>query len=159
MARRIDHRQMSLLDLLAAPAEPAWWYDTWRDGDPIPAGWYPPKPSDEVRKPRRVSISTQGLDDDLADEVIRVMRAGWFAGYPFPIAGVHETVRRDGEVLAVLEAFDGGLAEVRLEGEPGAWKMWWQYVPGASARDCYSGLAFEETSRTWQRLPAITALD
>ncbi|MCJ2078112.1 nucleotide-binding protein [Methylobacterium sp. E-016] len=149
---------MNLLDLLAAPAEAAWWYDSWQDGDPIPAGWYPPKPGAEVRKPTRVTI-VHGRDDDLADEVIRFLREGWFAGHPFPIAGVHETVRRDGEVLAVLEAYDGGIAEVRLEGERGAWRMWWQYVPGASARDCYSGLAFDETSRTWQHLPAITSLD
>jgi hypothetical protein len=44
MARRVDPRQTSLLDLFAIPVAPAWWWDTWNDGDTIPAGWYPPNP-------------------------------------------------------------------------------------------------------------------
>lgn len=109
-----------------------------------------------IRKPRRVSISDQSLDPDLAAEVGRALRDGWCSGYPFPFVWVHETARRDGEVLACLEAFDGGLAEVRLEDEPGAWTMSWQYVPGSSSGESYSGLAWCTDSKTWHRLSALS---
>lgn len=163
MARHPDPRQTTLFEALdAAPPHrpgPAWWYDTWRDGDPVPPGWYPPRPDDEYRKPRRVSISTQPLDLSIIKTVEQALAEAWYQDRPDPFTGTHETVRHDDCVVACLEAFDGGLAEVRVRGEPGAWTIHWQYVPGASADEHYSGLAWCPVSQTWWRLPANSVLD
>ncbi|GEP08850.1 hypothetical protein [Methylobacterium gnaphalii] len=80
-----------------------------------------------------MSISTQPLDPIIVAMVEQAVAEVWYQHRPDPFTGTHETVRHHDCVVTCLEAFDGGLTEVRVRGEPDAWTIHWQYVPGASA--------------------------
>lgn len=164
MARRPDTRQLSLVPLLDAAGphvpEPPHWRDVWTEGDPVPAGWFPPRRG--CAKPGRPGLCDQPFDRAVASEILRFLREEWCpdVDVPLPFTAVLETMRRDDRVEAHLEAFDGGLAWFRLVGRPGAWVQGrWQYIAGASADECQSGLAWSVSLREWSRLPSRTVWD
>ncbi len=165
MARRTDPRQVTLFEALDAAGphivEPAWWFDTWRDGDPVPPGWHPPHPDAEIRKPRRPEIDDQPFDDGIMAEVDRALQDVWCPGRPLPFTAFHETVRHEhsDSVVCGVEAFDGGLAHVLLIRDPSGPRLCFLFVPGASAAECPSGLAWDQAAEAWRRLPAEWAWD
>lgn len=88
-------------------------------------------------------------------EVDRALQDVWRPGRPLPFTAFHETVRHEhSDSVCGVEAFDGGLAHVLLIRDLSGPSVCFLFVPGASAAECPSGLAWDQAAEAWRRLTA-----